>query len=133
MASNINTISGKPRAVGERVLVTDLYFGEQTTESGIVITSDNGKERGIYPRWAKVYSKGPRNKDPYEVGDWILIEHGRWTRGIKIDDGNGEITIHMIDQEGILAHSDEKPSGITIGNTTENGQGVDIRPEDFMR
>jgi len=59
MAINYNTIKGKPRAIGNRVLVSDMYFGEQTTASGLIISTDDGKERGIYPRWGKVYSKGP--------------------------------------------------------------------------
>jgi len=134
MASNINAIKGKPRAVGNRVLVTDMYFGEQKTSSGIVITNDNGTERGIYPRWARVYSKGPNNNDEYEVGHWILIDHGRWTRGLKIEtETDGEIEIRMVENESILAYSEEKPEDIQIGTTTQHGQGVDIRPEDFMR
>jgi len=126
MAININVIKGKPRAIGNRVLVTDMYFGEQTTESGLIISSDNGKERGIYPRWAKVYSKGPDNKDPYEVGEWILIEHGRWTRGMMVDVGGEELEIRMVETESILAMSEEKPDGVQIGGTTENGKAVNV-------
>ena len=133
MAVNINTIKGKPRAIGNRVLVTDMYFGEQKTKSGLIIGNDDGKTRGVYPRWGKVYSKGPDNHDPYEVGQWILVEHGRWTRGMTIDTGEGEFEIRMVESESVLAYSDEKPSGITIGNEYSDGQGVDIRPEDFMR
>ena len=126
MAINVNAIKGKPRAIGNRVLVTDMHFGEQKTESGLIISSDNGKERGIYPRWAKVYSKGPDNTDPYEVGEWILIEHGRWTRGMNIDTGEGEFEIRMVETESILAMSSEKPNGVQIGGTTENGKAVSV-------
>lgn len=127
MAININTIKGTPRAVGNRVLVTDMHFGDQTTASGLIIKSDDGKERGIYPRWGKVYSKGPNNKDPFEIGHWILVEHGRWTRGLKVETENdGEIEIRMVEAESILAYSDEKPEGLQIGNTTENGSSVSV-------
>jgi len=127
MAININTIKGKPRAVGNRVLVTDMYFGEQTTASGLIISSDDGKERGIYPRWGRVYSKGPTNNDPFDIGQWILIEHGRWTRGIKIEtEDDGEIEVRMVEAESILAYSDEKPNEVVIGNTTENGGSVNV-------
>jgi co-chaperonin GroES (HSP10) len=127
MAINLNTIKGKPRAIGNRVLVTDMYFGEQTTESGLIISTDDGKERGIYPRWAKVYSKGPDNKDDYSIGEWILVEHGRWTRGIKIEtEDDGEIEIRMVEAESILAYSNEKPSGVQIGSTTGNGESVTV-------
>lgn len=133
MAQNINTIKAKSiRAVGNRVLVTDMYFGEQKTASGLIISNDDGKTRGIYPRWAKVYAKGPDNKDEFEVGHWILIEHGRWTRGMKIDDGEGEKEIRMVEAESILAYADEKPNDIYIGQEYSNGDSATIRPEDFV-
>jgi co-chaperonin GroES (HSP10) len=132
MAANLNVISGAPKAVGNRVLVSDMHFGEQTTDSGLIISNDNGKERGIYPRWAKVYNKGPRNTEEYNIGDWVLVEHGRWTRGITVDTPEGEVEVRMVEAESILVMSDEKPDTVQIGKTTENGDSVDIRPEDFM-
>ena len=133
MAVNINTIkTEKIRAIGNRVLVTDMDFGEQKTASGLIITSDDGKERGVYPRWGKVYSKGPKNTDDYNVGDWILVEHGRWTRGINIETADdGEITVRMVEAESVLAMSDEKPGGIRIGAEHSDGP-VDIDPSSFM-
>lgn len=120
------------RAVGNRVLVSDMYFGEQKTASGLIITNDDGKTRGIYPRWAKVYAKGPDNNDEYDIGHWILVEHGRWTRSIKIKTPDGNVTeLRMVEAESILAYSDEKPNGIYIGAEYSNGDGVNIRPEDF--
>lgn len=134
MARNLTTINAKNiRAVGNRVLVTDMYFGEQKTAGGLIITNDDGKTRGIYPRWGRVYAKGPSNKDEYNVGDWILVEHGRWTRGMSIDTGEGEFEIRMVEAESILAYSEEKPSGVQIGAEYDNGAGVDIRPDDFVR
>jgi len=128
MANNINAIkTGGLRAVGNRVLITDMYFGEQTTKSGLIISTDDGKERGIYPRWGKVYAKGPDNKDEYDVGDWILIEHGRWTRGMLIEVNGEEIEIRMAEAESILAMSEEMPEmGVRMGSTTGNGQSVDM-------
>ena len=127
MAVNINPIKASTvRAIGNRVLVTDMYFGEQTTKSGLIISNDNGKERGIYPRWGKVYSKGPDNKDDYDVGDWILVEHGRWTRGMNIETDNGEIELRMVEAESILAMSDEKPEGVQIGDTTSHGTTMSV-------
>lgn len=131
MASNINSIKGNPQAIGDRVLVTDMYFGEQKTSSGIIIGNDDGKTRGIYPRWGKVYSKGPNNTDEYNIGDWILIEHGRWTRGLKFDVDGEEIEVRMVENESILALSNEKPDDVILGNEYSNGDTADIRPEDF--
>jgi hypothetical protein len=52
---------------------------------------------------------GDEQKDIH-VGQWLLMQHGRWTRGMKYeDDGGNEITIHMIDLEGVLVVTDEKP------------------------
>ena len=64
MPTNVNAIKGNLRAIGKRVLVTDMHFGEQVTRGGIIIAGDDGKQRGIDPRWARVYSKGPENNDP---------------------------------------------------------------------
>jgi co-chaperonin GroES (HSP10) len=127
MAININTIKATGlRAVGNRVLVTDMHFGEQKTASGLIINSDDGKERGIYPRWAKVYAKGPDNIDEYEIGQWILVEHGRWTRGMALDIEGEELEIRMVEAESILAYSTEKPDGVSIGNTTAHGTTMSV-------
>jgi co-chaperonin GroES (HSP10) len=132
MSQNINSIKGTPRAIGDQVLVTDMHFGEQTTASGIILGNDDGKTRGIYPRWAKVYSKGPRNKDPFEVGDWILIMHGRWTRSLKLETPEGEVELRKVELESILAYSDEKPEGLQIGAEFADGEHATIDPSSFI-
>jgi co-chaperonin GroES (HSP10) len=131
---SINPVKAKSlRAVGNRVLVTDMYFGEQKTASGLIIGNDDGKTRGIYPRWAKVYAKGPDNNDEFHVGHWILIEHGRWTRGITIDTGEGDFEIRMVEAESILAYSEEKPNDVYIGAEYSDGQSVTVDPSSFIR
>jgi len=132
MSLNLNTINGNIRAIGNRVLVTDMYFGEQKTKSGLILRDDNGSTRGIYPRWGKVYDKGPDNQDDYEVGHWILVEHGRWTRGITINNGSGEQEVRMVEAESVLAYSEEKPGDVQIGAEYESG-APSHRPEDFIR
>jgi hypothetical protein len=133
MATNINTIKGTPRAAGNRVLVTDMHFGEQKTASGLIIKDDDGTTRGIYPRWAKVYDKGPKNNDLYNIGDWILVEHGRWTRSVALEtDDNIDLEIRMIEAESILGYSAEKPSGIQIGGEYADGEHATIDPSAFM-
>jgi len=132
MAANLNTIEGKPEAIGNRVLVTDMYFGEQKTESGIVLKNDDGQTRGIYPRWAKVYSKGPENHDEYTIGQWVLVEHGRWTRGFILNDGTGEDEYRMVETESILAYADEKPNDTQIGNEYSDGQEATVDPSSFI-
>ena len=126
MASNFTAIKGVPKAIGNRLLVTNMYFGEQKTQSGIIITSDDGKTRGIYPRWGKVYSKGPHNDDPYEVGDWVLIEHGRWTRSLIVDDGKCEFEFRMAEAESVLGYSKEKPDDVQLGSEYSNNDSVEV-------
>jgi hypothetical protein len=133
MSIQLNVTKGKPRAVSNRVLVTDMYFGEQTTASGLIIKNDDGTTRGIYPRWAKVYGKGPKNTDPYEIGQWILVEHGRWTRGFKVDDGESEKELRMVEAESIIAYADEKPNDLYIGEEFSNGSSTTINPQNFIR
>jgi hypothetical protein len=99
----------KIRAIQDDVIVSDMDFGEIKTTSGIVLRSDDGQLHGIKPRWGKVYKVGPYQKDVIE-GQWILIEHGRWTRKIKIYDGESEKEIQKVDKNAILAVSDEAPS-----------------------
>jgi co-chaperonin GroES (HSP10) len=135
MATNINTIIAKEiLPLKNRVIVTDMYFGEQTTDGGIIVSSDDGTTRGVYPRWAKVYAKGPENNDPYDVGDWILVEHGRWTRGMKIDVGDGEQEFRTVEAESVLLWNDEKPEDLQMGAEYGDANAPDThRPEDFIR
>lgn len=99
----------KVRPLGKRVIVSFMERGERRLGSGIVLPSDDGKESGIRPRWAKVYAIGDHVPD-INVGDWVLIEHGRWTRGLTIQDGEERIVLYQVDWEnGILALADEPP------------------------
>jgi co-chaperonin GroES (HSP10) len=115
----MSKIIGKIRPIRDRVIVSDMHFGEQRSSGGIVILGDDGKDRGIYPRWGKVYAVGPEHKEEFTVGDWVLIEHGRWTRGVLLDDGENEKTIRMVDNKCILLWSKEKPNDANIAKTIE--------------
>ncbi len=132
MAQNINAIKGKVCAKGKDVLVTDMHFGEQKTLGGIIIKNDDGQTRGIYPRWGKVFSKGPDNKEEYTVGDWILVMHGRWTRGIDVETEKGKIEIRKVELESILAYSDRKPDGLQIGSEYADGEHATVDPSAFI-
>lgn len=121
-------IQGTIKAINNRVLVSHMHFGEQTTKSGLIIKTDDGTTRGIYPRWGKVYDKGPRNEDAYKVGDWVLVEHGRWTRGVELDD----ITIRMVEAESILAYSETKPEDVQIGAEYSDGEHATVDPSSFV-
>ena len=96
------------KALQDNVLVADMEFDTRLSRGGIIIPNDNGTSLGIRPRWGKVYAVGPKQKD-VEVGQWIMVAHGRWTRGIDIDDGTSEHkrTIRKIDPKDILLVSDD--------------------------
>jgi len=127
-------IKGKVRAIHEDVLVTGMHFGETKTEGGIIIQSDDAKAHGVKPRWAQVYAKGPENTDPYKVGDWILIEHGRWTRKIEIENEKGEkIDLQKVEVGSILAWQDEAPSNLAyFGEEYSDGSQATFDPGMFV-
>jgi co-chaperonin GroES (HSP10) len=119
------------KALSKDVLVIDMDMGEQKTAGGLIIQSDDGKAHGVKPRWAKVYKVGSEI-DFVKEGQWILIEHGRWTRKIKIDDGEGEKEFQKVEIKSIIAVANEKPNDFYIGQEFSNGSSLTVNPEDFM-
>lgn len=110
----MNVVKGKIIPLRDYIFVKDMEFGQERTASGIIVQSLDGKVEGIKSRWGKVWAIGPKQKD-VKVGEWILVAHGRWTRGIKVDDDGEEITIRRIDNDDILLVSDEKPGDVDVG------------------
>lgn len=112
------------RPIRDHIIVCDIEFGMEKTAGGVLLLSDDGKKSGIHPRWGRVYAVGPRQKD-VDVGEWVLMEHGRWSRGIEYttDDGQ-ELLIHMADNKGIMAVAAEKPQGTQ--RSVEFGAGSNV-------
>lgn len=105
-------VKGKIIPLRKNVLVTDMDFEMQRTRSGLFIPSDNGKTSGIHPRWGRVWLVGPEQTD-VKVGEWILIEHGRWTRTVEFENEDGStVEVRMVDTEAIIAVADEKPADV---------------------
>ena len=105
----------KLQALSDSVLVEDMTFDERISNGGIVLLNDNGKSSGIRPRWGRVYAVGPEQQD-VRVGEWILVAHGRWTRGLDIEDDAGKRTIRKIDPKDILMSADERPADVTFSD-----------------
>jgi co-chaperonin GroES (HSP10) len=101
--------------IKDSIIVSDMVFDERISHGGIVLMNDDMKSAGIRPRWAKVYAVGPEQVD-IKVGQYVLISHGRWTRGVKIEDSEGEKTIRKVDNNDILIVSDEPMSDHTMGD-----------------
>ena len=91
-----------------KVIVTEMDFSGRKLASGIMLLNDDGKTDGIRPRWAKVYAVGPEQKD-VSLGQWVLVEHGRWSRGIKVLVDGEEKIIRLVDPECLIFVSDTEP------------------------
>jgi co-chaperonin GroES (HSP10) len=120
----MSLVKGKLRPLRNNVLVSDMSFEEQTTASGIVIQSDDGKSHGVKPRWARVWAVGPEQAE-VKVGEWIYVEHGRWTRGVKVEEDGQEIVIRRVDTEAILLQAEEKPNDVYIAKGIEVQEAVE--------
>jgi co-chaperonin GroES (HSP10) len=98
------------KALHDHVIVSEMIFDQRITQSGLILMNDNGTTLGIRPRWGRVYAVGPNQKE-ISVGQWICVAHGRWTRGLDIEDETGRHTIRRIDPEDILliTDSDQMP------------------------
>lgn len=109
------------KPLGNGIAVKDMEFGQQTTQGGLIVLSDDGKVGGIHPRWGEVSHVGPDQRE-VKVGQYILVAHGRWSRGFDL---NGE-TLRTVDPKDVLGIQDEKPQSIykaTAGHQTYEYQG----------
>jgi hypothetical protein len=101
----------------DHIIVSDMKFDQRITAGGIILMDDDKKSSGIRPRWAKIYGLGPDVKDPdLQIDKYILISHGRWTRGIKVETPLGEVTLRKVDPGDILLVSDEPMEDETMSD-----------------
>lgn len=99
----------KIRALSDSILGTDADFGDQVTAGGIIIQDNSKKSQGITPRWFKVISVG-NNIDWVTSGQWVLVQHGRWSDGIQLDSRDTQSDkVWKLDPNGCLMVSDTKP------------------------
>lgn len=102
MTAHLST-SLKP--LKDKVFVSDLDSGMKLTNGGVILPDDDMTERGIRERWARVVAIGPE-VDDLEVGDWILVKHGRWSNKLEFADKN----LWMVEYpESVLLVSKEDP------------------------
>ena len=105
----------KLRPLKDTILVYGMEFKERLSRGGLILLDDDMKSQGIRPRWAQVYAVGPEVKD-VKVNDYIMIAHGRWSRGQTIEDEDGEKIIRKIDPNDILLISDEPVQDYTMSD-----------------
>jgi len=58
-------------------LLPDDTFGAHNPTSGIT-------HSGIRPRWARVLAVGPEVQGEVAVGDLVLCDYGKWSRGFPL-------------------------------------------------
>jgi hypothetical protein len=114
-------IDGEIRPLKNSIIVTEMSFEGRQLSSGILLLGDDGKTDGIRPRWARVYAIGPEQQD-VRVGQWVLVEHGRWSRGLKIVKDGEEITIRRADPEAVIFVSDDEPENIDTISTAVHAE-----------
>lgn len=114
-------IEGNIKPLHNSIIVTEMDFSGRQLQSGILLLGDDGKTDGIRPRWARVYAIGPEQHD-VSVGQWVLVEHGRWSRGLKIIKDGKEIIIRRADPEAIIFVSDLEPENIDTISTAVHAE-----------
>jgi len=115
------------RALKDHVIVAEMNFETRLSQGGIILPGDNGTTKGIRPRWAQVYAVGP-DQNEVTVGQWILVAHGRWTRGLDIEDESGKHTIRRVDPKDILLVSDNRMEDETFSDAIH----VDKKPDNML-
>jgi len=114
-------IEGNIRPLNDSVIVTEMSFEGRQLQSGVILLGDDGKTDGIRPRWARVYAIGPEQRDVC-VGQWVLVEHGRWSRGLKIIKDGEEIVIRRADPQAIIFVSNDRPESIDTISTAVHAE-----------
>ena len=104
MPISYTNITGTFKPLRDGVLVRSMKFEEVVTKGGIILLDDNATTRGIHPRWAEVIAVGNEQED-IQVGQWILVTHGRWSRGFTLND----VESRTVDPNDILGISDTAP------------------------
>ena len=104
-------IKGKVKPLRDLVFIKGMEFDAQKTASGLFIPKDDGKVQGIRPRWGQVWAVGPEQTD-IKIGEWVLVEHGRWTRTVEVEQDDGTVLeVRMVDNNAIMAVSETLPEG----------------------
>lgn len=83
-----------------------LERGERKTAGGIIMMDDDGTSGGIRPRWFKIKFVN-NDTEEFIPGDYVLVEHGRWSRELHLEGSNTGMC--CIEEDSVLLKSDEAP------------------------
>jgi hypothetical protein len=104
------------RPLKNHVFVTDLDRGPHLTAGGIFLPDDNFTEQGVHPRWGRVCYVGPE-VDDLRPGEWIYVEHARWTNEIELALPTGVIRMWRVEYpESVLLAADSDPREAVVIN-----------------
>ena len=112
MPAGYALFKGDIKPLANDVLVVNMEKGERITKGGLIVIDDNGENRGIRSRWCQVYKVGSKAAETvdYAEGQWIFVEHGRWTYGFNIETSDGQdLYVQKVELKSVLAVSDECP------------------------
>ncbi len=93
--------------IEDHVLVDLIESTGERTVNGLIIPGEDSNERGIRARWARVFKVGPKQDDIKE-GQWVMVKHGEWTRGVLIN----ENVYRRVNPKEVFLVSDDQPEGI---------------------
>jgi len=93
------------KLLSDKVLVKAMEFGSRKTTGGIFLKDDEMTVIGARPRMCRVLAVGPKITD-IKVGQYLVVEHARWTRGWEMTESGEKIIVRMIDNKDVLLVSD---------------------------
>jgi len=108
----------------DTLYIEKIEYGERTLKNGFIIPTETMDHFGnfVRPRWAKVLYKADNIKN-VNIGDYILLSHGRWSSGINCIINGIKKTIWYISpssyKEGALAISHKMPDCLKQYGFTE--------------
>lgn len=116
----------KVKAMRNKILaeMIDDPGEETTTAGGIILIEKDGTENAVRPRWFQVYSVGD-DIDWLTEGAYVLVDHGRWSNGMKIDN---ELKVYLLDNKDCLMVSENNP--MLDDNIQIRGKVIPKRPSD---
>jgi hypothetical protein len=116
----------KVKAMRNKILaeMIDDPGEETTTAGGIILLEKDGTENAVRPRWFQVYSVGD-DIDWLTEGAYVLVDHGRWSNGMKIDN---ELKVYLLDNKDCLMVSENNP--MLDDNIQIRGKVIPKRPSD---
>jgi co-chaperonin GroES (HSP10) len=110
------------RPLKDRILAELTGLEQRVTAGGIIVAGENGKDRGIRPRWAKVVLVGD-GIDWVQPGQYVLVSHGRWSRQFECEHNGEKFKLVHLDNKECLIVSDDLPDDNYIG------VGIDTKPD----